>query len=501
MRKTLFLVAAVSSAVLLTAVPALAQTSPESQAKIDALQSQVDLLKAQLAAMQAQIDGLKSPPPAPVSAPPAAPLAAAHAAASSIKVAMKNGTPSLASSDGAFTFNVHGIFQLDAATYDQSKNLGPAVMGRDLNSGTNFRRARIGFDGKLFSDFDYRILLDFGGAGAENVGHFHEAWLQYNGFKAATIRIGEFAPSVGLEDAGSANASPFLERSAASEIARGLGGGDTRIGASAFGGNARWLWAVAVTGNTASSLSTQGPFSPANHDEQLGMTARLAGVPLQGKNWLIHTGLNYSAVINPADLGDTASTRYPVQLRERPELRVDGTRLIDTGAINAQSAAATGLELGGQYGPVFVQSEAFHYQIKRLNPASGVSNPDFSGWYVEGGWSLTGERRKYNTATQAFDGITPAANFDPKSGHWGAFEVVARYATIDLDYHRNATLTADRVLGGQQDVTSLGLDWQLNPDIRFVFEGQSVKVDRINASGVQIGQNYHAFAVRTQYGF
>lgn len=494
------LLSTLSCTALLAAAPALAQTA--DQAKIAALQAQVDALKAQLGAMQAQIDSLKTAPATP---PAAAPLAVAPAAGNTpppAKVAMKNGTPSISSPDGSFSLALHTVFQLDAATYDQSKHLGSAVTARDLNSGTNFRRARIGVDGKLFSDFDYRILLDFGGAGAEDVGRFHEAWLQYNGFKSAQIRLGEFAPNVGLADAGSANTSPFLERASAAEVARNVAGGDTRMAISASKSYNRWLWSLAVTGNTVSTLSTQATsFTAPSYDEQLGMTARIAGTPFVGKAWLIHTGLNYSAVINPADAGPNATTRYPVQLRDRPELRVDGTRLIDTGAINAQSAAATGVELAGQYGPVFAQSEAFQYKIKRLNPAAGVSDPDFSGWYVEGGWSLTGERRKYNTATAAFDGLTPAANFDPKSGHWGAFEVVARYSTLDLDYHRSAALVADRVLGGQQNITSLGLDWQLNPAIRFVFEGQAVKIDRINASGVQVGQTYNAFAVRSQYGF
>jgi phosphate-selective porin OprO/OprP len=41
---------------------------------------------------------------------------------------------------------------------------------------------------------------------------------------------------------------------------------------------------------------------------------------------LIHVGVNYTGVINPADAGASAATRYPVQLRDRPELRVDGIR-------------------------------------------------------------------------------------------------------------------------------------------------------------------------------
>ena len=492
--------ASIAALTLCLCGPALAQVSPEIQAKIDAMQAQIDAQQAQLDALKAQVGATVAAKPAPVAvavaaapAPPAAPAAT---------VAMKNGTATIASSDGAFSVAIHGIFQLDAATYSQEHGLDPAVVSRDLNSGTNFRRARVGINGKLFKDFDYNILMDFGGAGAEDVGRFHEAWIQYSGFKSAKLRVGEFAPLVGLADAGSANSSPFLERASAAEVARNFAGGDTRIGVAAFNTYDRWLWSVAVTGNTVSQLNTQAAsFTAANNDEQLGVAARIAGTPFKGKGWLIHTGLNYSGVINPGDAGSTAATRYPVQLRDRPELRVDGTRLIDTGAVNADSAAAVGAELGWQSGPVFAQGEAFQYTIKRLNPVAGISDPKFSGWYLEGGFSLTGETRTYNTKTAAFDGVIPTANFDPSNGHWGAFELVARYSTLDLNYHADAALAADRVRGGQQDILSLGLDWQLNPAVRFVFEGQNVKIDRLNSSGVQMGQKYNSFAIRSQFGF
>lgn len=252
--------------------------------------------------------------------------------------------------------------------------------------------------------------------------------------------------------------------------------------------------------NKCLRINTQATgFTAATNGEQMGIAARLAGTPLRGFDWLIHVGVNYTGVINPADAGATAAVRYAVQLRDRPELRVDGTRLIDTGALNAQGASATGFELAGQYKSAFIQGEAFTYNVRRYAPVSGVTNPTFKGWYVEGGWSITGEAQKYNTQTAAFDAVTARASFDPKAGNWGAFELVARYSTIDLNYHQTAALTADRVLGGQQDITSLGLDWQLNTAVRFVFEGQSVQVDRLNATGLQVGQDYSAFAVRSQF--
>ncbi|ESQ75006.1 OprO/OprP family phosphate-selective porin [Asticcacaulis sp. AC402] len=501
---------ALSTVILVAAVPALAQQiPPEVQARMDAMQARIDAQQAQIDAQQTELNGLKAEIAAQYGAPaPATRVAAAPIPAptpvppAAASVTLNNGTATIASTDGAFSVALKSMFQLDAASYSQDKDLDAAVIGRDLNSGVNFRRARIGMGGKLFTDFDYNIILDFGGSGAEDVGRFHEAWLQYSGFKSVKLRIGEFAPNAGLEDAGSVMASTFLERASVSDIARSLTGGDTRMGISAFNAYDRWLWYVSLTGNTVSTLSTQAAgFTVANADEQLGMTARLAGTPFKGDTWLVHAGINYSRIINPADAGDSSATRYPVALRDRPELRLDSTRLVDTGAIDAQSADVTGLELGMQNGPFFVEVEAFAFNIARYNRAPGLTDPDFFGWYIEGGWVLTGETRRYNTVTAAFDGVTPKNNFDAKRGQWGAFELVARFSTLDLDYNPDAVLTADQVRGGKQDIFSLGLGWTLNPAMRLVFQGQDVKVERLNSSGVQTGQDYTSFAVRSQFGF
>ena len=478
------------------------QEEAAKQAQIDALQAKVDTLSSQLQSEDSKVAAIPPVPTVAQIAPQVTPLVVAALPKPDTKVSDKTGSPVIASSDGAFSLAIHGIMQMDAASYSQSKDLPSAVTNRDLNSGTNLRRARIGISGKLFSDFDYNLLAEFGGSGAEDAGRFQEIWLQYSKFQHVKFRIGAYPPLVGLEDAASTNSQPFLERPSSSEVARSIAAGDYRMSAGVFGNGDHWLYSLALTGNTISTLNTQATaFTAPSYDEQLGVAARIAGTPLHGKDWLIHIGANYVAAINPADAGPAASVRYAIQLRDRPELRVDGNRLIDTGAINAQNAAATGLELAGQYKGLFAQGETFHYDITRYNPATGVTNPDFDGWYVEGGWSLTGEARKYNTQTAAFDGITPRVNFDPTAGNWGAFELVARYSTLDLNYHQNATVTADRVLGGLQDISSLGLDWQLNPAVRFVFEGQAVKIDKLNTAGAQTGQKYNSYAVRSQFNF
>lgn len=478
-----------------------AEEQARKQSQIDALQAQVAALSAEVRAMKTQAVAVAAPPPVPtpVPAPPAREQAEAKPAGS---VTFKNITPTLSSADQNFTLTVRSLFQFDAASYFQDKDMAASVTARDLNSGTNFRRARVGMTGKAYEDFDYAIWLEFGGSGAEDVGRFHEAWIQYNGFKPAKIRIGELAPSVGLGDATSTSAIPFLERAAVSELSRGMAAGDTRMGITAFNNTDNLFWAVAVTGNTVSTLNTQASgFVPASHDEQLGVTARIAGTPFKGKNWLIHTGLNYSGIINPADAGPSTTPRFAVQLRERPELRVDGTRLIDTGAIDAESASVTGVELAWQSGRFFAEGEAFRFHVARRNPTMGLTDPVFSGWYLEGGWALTGETRSYNIKTAAFDNLTPTHNFDPKTGHWGAFELVARYSNLDLDHNIGSAVAADRVRGGQQDIASVGIGWTLNPSIRFIIQGQDVKITRMSGTGDMLDQSYQTFAIRSQFGF
>jgi phosphate-selective porin OprO/OprP len=106
------------------------------------------------------------------------------------------------------------VFQLDGAIYDQDAagplgadprrgSLGDATENdhaRDLAGGANFRRVRLGIEGKAFGDFEYNFLYDFGGSGVEEGGKISSAWLQYNGFGPVRLRVGAYAPVTSLED-------------------------------------------------------------------------------------------------------------------------------------------------------------------------------------------------------------------------------------------------------------------------------------------------------------
>jgi phosphate-selective porin OprO/OprP len=460
-------------------------------AEIRALHDQVDGLAAQIADLKAAISGgLKE---------------VRETQAKQDKVVISTGKPALRSADGKFTAELHGVLQFDAGAYFQHDV--PAAQtdahARDLNDGTNVRRARIGIGGKLFSDFNYNVLFDFGGVGTEDTGKIQEAWIEYAGLQPMRFRVGAFAPLVGLEDAVSTNSMPFLERPSIAEISRTLAGGDRRSAAQLMAGGEHWLAAAAITGNTVNTLNTTASgFGAQTYDEQLGYTGRLAFSPFHGEDWLVHLGANGSIVAQPGDAGPAAAIRYGVQLRERPELSLDSTRLIDTGAIDSNGVRQWGLEFAAQKKNFYVEGEYFDISVQRRN--SLLSDPSFNGWYVEGTWVITGEPRKYNPLSAAFDGPSVAHPFSIKDGGSGAFELGARYSVADLNYHAGDdgdVTPTDGVRGGEQKIVSADLNWYLNNDVRLMFQYQHVDIDRLSATGADIGQSYNTVAVRSQVAF
>lgn len=438
-------------------------------------------------------------------------------------VSLANGRPTIASGDGRFTASLRGIVQLDAARYDQ-RGPGPAASdfrrgslgdateaerARDLADGANFRRVRLGVEGKAFGDWAYNLMFDFGGSGAEEAGKITNAYVEYAGLRPVRLRLGAFAPVTGFEDATSNTASLFPERAAPAELVRGLAGGDGRTGAAILAGGERWTLAGYVTGNTIGVSS---------YDEQLGAIGRATYVPYRTPDSLVHLGANANLILNPAATGPDVppgGAATPVRLRERPELRVDGTRLVDTGSIDADGLSAYGVELGLQHKAFSLQAEHFWVDVDRRT--AGLDDPAFAGWYVQGAWTLTGQPRRYNAASGGFDAPRVETPFDLGSGAWAVWELAARYSDLDLDFRPGApgwAPVAGAVRGGRQKILTLGLNWYPNANVRFLADYQRVEVDRLSPggtafgagaltppAGAQVGQDLNIWSLRTQYAF
>jgi phosphate-selective porin OprO/OprP len=491
---------------------AFAQQAPQ-----DEREQRIQELEQRLADIEAQFEDLKASAAADVSE-------VRRVASEQPVVTVANGRPTIASSDGAFRFAVRGLVQYDVAHYEQDDPASPdnrradTANAGDLNDGANFRRARLGFEGTAFRDWNYALIYELGGTGSEG-SQVTQAYLEYAGWKpwdtaaALRFRIGAWATPTGLEDATSNTESLFLERAAPAELVRGLAGGDGRTGIGVFANGDRWYWSGALTGAT---VANTGEF-----DEQRGYLARAAFLPLRGETYGVHLGANVSGIIEPADTDASPADQQRVRLRERPELRNDTTRFVDTGNINADGVIAYGLEAGAYFDNLYLAGEAFQIDIDR---AGAGSDPTFGGWYVQGAWTLTGERRRWNGANGGFQGIRPTNAFDPRGEHWGAWEIAARYSLLDLNDNEgalgSAAIAGETVRGGEQAISTLGLNWYPNNTIRFLLNYQWVEIDRLDpengvvanttvfggapsvaGNGAQIGQDFEAISLRSQIAF
>jgi phosphate-selective porin OprO and OprP len=359
-----------------------------------------------------------------------------------------------------------------------------------------------------------RLPAELGGSGTEGPTRINDFWIGYTGFAPFTIQVGAFSPPANMDDGINVESSLFIERAAPSELSRTLGGADGRIGLGLRGSGARWMSALTLTTRTVNDAEV--------FDSQLAAVGRFGALLATSPDYNVHVGLSGTWVFQPPDQGSTAAAgqRHAVRFRDRPEVRVDSTRLVDTGSIDADSAYVYGLEAGANWKNWYLQAESFRFGVDRTAATTALPDPTFDGLYVQGSWILTGETRRYDIATGAFQAPRPFVPFS-SAGGLGAWELALRYSRLDLDFHSGAAdtgATADAIRGGLQDIWTFGVNWYINTNVKLMINWLHIDVDRLNPAGagnllpfgptpstpplgVQIGQDLDIYGLRTQYSF
>lgn len=440
-----------------------------------------------------------------------------------VLVKMTNNRPTICTADGANCISITSRLHLDVGGYNYTPNTA-ATSPQQLNDGVNARRARIGVLGTFMNDWNYALVYDFGGSsdgfGGTNVGStggvsllpgggtsgVENAYISYTGFKPfggkLAIEGGYMDVNYTLDEATSSNDIMFMERASSQVIATSMAAGDFR---SAVG--ARWyndfLWFGGyVTGPTSGAIHAWGPpTGTAGATEQYGATARAAWQVVNTKDYSFHIGGNGEWLLRPPiSKSATGVVTQTLTFADRPELRIDPTSIMSTGAIaNVDSAQVYSVEAAGSIGSLYVQGEYFWYNIDRI-PGLGLPGLNFDGGYIQAGYVLTGERRTYNPATGAYNGVVPNNPFSLADGGLGAWEIAGRVSVMDLN-DRLGSITG--IAGGKQTVYTAGLNWYVNRNIRFMVNYVHGDIDK-QASAVSssdVGAKFDAVAMRTQVAF
>jgi phosphate-selective porin OprO/OprP len=409
----------------------------------------------------------------------------------------------LESPDG-YSIGLVGRVQLDAGAYTSFRADNRFVGPQALSNGFNARRARIGVLGTTPGGWSFGFIYDAGNSQDTTPRGIQTAQIVYGGLHGAAFEIGYSSTYFTLDQATSSTDLVFLERSSASNIANNFNAGTFRANAGArFFGDRYWA-GVYLTGPASGDSHTEVA-------ERFGAFERVAVQALKGKTYSLHLGVDFDQLIQAPNRGP--GTPNTLSLSDQPELRIDPTTLLNTGAIGDAAHPVTGgrvwdFETAATWKSLFWQSEYYWYQVRR----EGLPNADFNGWYGQLAWTLTGETRTYNTQAGSYFRIFPAHPFSLSKGQWGAWEVAARVDRVDLNsrFTPGVALAAQpaAVEGGIQKGVNIGLNWYPNDMIRFMLDYIHIDYDKAAGAqvpgaplGVPVGASFDAVALRSQVAY
>jgi phosphate-selective porin OprO/OprP len=394
------------------------------------------------------------------------------------------------------SFAIGGLWQFDMGGYFQSPL--PTTQFPQLPTGVNLRRGRLYFLAK-FDDFRVNVAPDFGGSPDGNPTLF-EANINYTGIKPLTFTVGYTRPASSLEDSTFPGNLLFLERASIINIERGVAAGIQR---ASLGGNAAtedyWLSAY-LTGPVYGAQK-----NTLLNNEQLAFVGRAAVRPYHDQDWNLHVEASGQQVFHPNvnASGEPGVSRTTLSFGDYPELRIGFDQLVNTGSLSASSASVYGGALGANWRNFLVEGEYYQIGVTQ-SKLPGVPAPmlAFDGGYVEGSVVLTGEAHPYEIDRAAWGRPKPDHPFSLAEGGIGAWEIAARYSTVDLNSNIvpgvSQSVTGG-VYGGRQQIAAAALSWYPNDWLRFMLQFQYVDINKLNSAGTeQIGQRFETLAARAQ---
>ena len=352
----------------------------------------------------------------------------------------------LSSSDGMHSLKFGGRIMSDYAIWNN---------GDDTFSGTEFRRVRFFNSGKVYGNVKYKLQLDFAGGGVSFKDVYMEVAMPY----AGNVKVGHFKEPFRLEALTSSKYITFMERALPIAFSPERNVGvmlhdsflDDKLSIQAG------LFREASSGNDKMI------------DDVRNITTRITFLPINNDNNLLHLGAAFSSRSSSDDT-------YSVSSRAENHL---GTKLLDMDLEDVSGMNLMGAEMAFVMGSFSVQGEYV------MNSVEAMEDYSFSGYYGQVSYFLTGEKRKYKNSLAGFDRVKPNKNMKEGEG-LGAFEVAARYSSMDLSEAHAGTLN---------DIT-VGLNWYLNPCTRLMF---NYVMGTLDNHGVETTEN--TFQCRMQIDF
>ena len=363
------------------------------------------------------------------------------------------------------TTNTTGIFLaaivLDRQHWPSQDSANRQQVGDlELFEGGEIRGFRIGSIGTLNLFERQWVYTVFGATNAFDKGFEVErqddfTWFDYRLdvpiWNDMTLSIGKQKEPISMERIMSLIQLPMQERTSVSDAflpSRNFG--------AVLSGTAldqRMTWAGGLFNNFIDSDGSVG-------DTATQVIGRVTWLPLvsDDESNLVHLGIG--ARYSNGKLG----ARYFTE----PEFN-KSPNFVDTSLLDSDANSQYNVEASWRRGPYWIHAEYVGTEVD--SPTSGDLR--FTGYHLTGSWIITGEMRRYNYRAGIL-GPVPVAR-SVYQGGWGAWELAARYSSIDL--------TDGLVDGGEMDIFSLGVNWWLTPVFNVNLNYRFITNDKDGLSG------------------
>jgi phosphate-selective porin OprO and OprP len=422
---------------------------------------------------------------------------------------------------GRWRMQVSGRAQLDYRAFAPSFT--------DANT-FSIRRARIGVAANVLDDYGVYVEEEFANQAtnpAPSTGpQLTFAYVDLNWFRpGARFRLGQFKPSIGLDNTMLDLQTDFLERA----LTQSLLGSVYDAGIQAFGEPTPGLFysASVTNGSGQGNSEPEGNLSQAQHDGKM-WTVRLVNDFAQTfkiPDSVVHLGGTYqhTGLANSGVNNQTVVSATSVQTEAR------GLTFFIPQPFNPANAQAvissidrsiTDIEAAFARGPFKIQGDYVQAQHAGNVLATGADfDRSLKAYYVTLGWVISGEYYSDWYREGTFVRPRPKNNFGWKKGDgWGLWEANFRFSSFDGTDFNNGNPNFTGRPGPQRGVQSssfpnitqgtnkaqaytFGLKWQPNLYTRLMFNLIHTEFDTPVVVNGKSTDYENAFTFRAQVDF
>jgi phosphate-selective porin OprO/OprP len=363
-------------------------------------------------------------------------------------------TFSIISADGLFRLRIGGHLQVDGKTFYDNKAYYD-TSPHQLTNSFYIRRARPILEGDLGHDISFRFVPDFGNGKTL----LYDAYADLKVEPYLVLRGGKFKTPEGLEELQNDADLTFIERSLATDLVPNRDEG-LQIYGDLQGRASYQLAAVngAPVGQNVDGATFQGktlvgrlvltPYAPAGLKLLQGLGVGVAA----------STGQQDGAVL-PSFItsgGQAAFFSYGSGS--------GSSAIVPVAAGNRINYAPQMYWYEGPFGLMAEYTESVQKVSAAIAGQTVPRNIADHAWQMAGSWVLTGEKKSLGS-------VAPRKGAEwGRSGGLGAWEVVARYAGLNVDPSAFTVKFADPTKSAQAARTwTAGLNWYLNYFVKLQF--------------------------------